>query len=607
MELIARGESPGHGRYRVGIEDGQIQAGQCAAALEHALHIRDSGGIQLIQIGKRRQGSKSTKGICRVRICQDLSVSIAGNGQLSTVEVSHNAAILCRGGIPGLGLTAGRGVCIDEPDLCNSGFCCRTLIPGIPGSQNRLCPLRRNDDIRPRGVIIHNRHDKGLGVLIQLCGLRCAALAVLHRCAIIGIDLVRSVGKGDRLSVDRYHGLSTVIGSQRCAGQGAAFHGLDLHHVTAVIIGPVIIQNLGVACYDLGAKRVHRRVLNVTGFALALVVIGDIKRLAAKLDIRPRRMAKGNRRQLRAVSCEIRPYHHQALRQRQLRKALTVREHSIGLRYLGHIPPGDVNAPQRVTAAEHDAGILQARGIPVGHVDRLKALAVLEHVMGILEAGHIPVLNTLYFCQASALHEHIVGFFQFGSIPAGGVHGSKGMVRPAIVHEHTGRFFQRRRIPCGIRSGTILSRTGIGPQINARERVTAIEHVAHVRYFAHIPRRDTDICQRLIEIEHIRHRSGIPCIQQIRVGDALERRQIAERPGRILIGKDKAVAVPGNNQVLFIRAQERCNSAGHGRVRGIPGCLPCARHMIIREGDGFQRILIQLRCRAGTEPCILCV
>ena len=347
-------------------------------------------------------------------------------------------------------------------------------------------------------------------------------MAVLHRCAIIGIDLVRSVGKGDRLSVDRHHGLSTVIGSQRCAGQGAAFHGLDLHHVTAVIRGPVIIQDLSVACYDLGAKRAYRRVLNVTGFALALVVIGDIKRLAAKLDIRPRRMVKGNRRQFRAVSCEIRPYHHQALRQRQLRKALTVREHGVGLCHLRHIPLGDVNTPQRVTAAEHDAGILQACCIPVGHVDRLKALAVLEHIMGILEAGHIPVLNTLHFCQPTALHEHVAGIFQFGGIPAGGVHGSKGMVRPAVVHEHTGRLFQRRRIPCGIRSGTILGCTGIGPQINARERVTAIEHVAHVRYLAHIPRRDADICQRLIEIEHIRHRGGIPCIQQIRVGDGLE-------------------------------------------------------------------------------------
>ena len=594
--------------------------------IDHHLRIHDiraidllQGGHTVIRLGKRPHG---------IRVCIDLSVSVTGDrqGLLICTQVYGDLTLIfhavhslvCRS-IPGC-FPGCRRVLIHDIDGLQqivvdrrsriAACICPVILPGVLLSQHRErrhLPLRRNNNIRLSDLIVHHRHDPCLGVLIQCHRFCCAALAVLHRCAIIGIGIFRGVGEGDCLPVDRHHRLSTVIGSLRCTRQGTAFHGLDLHHVTAVIIGPVIIQNLGVACYDLGAKRVHRRVLNVTGFALALVVIGDIKRLAAKLDIRPRRMAKGNRRQLRAVSCEIRPYHHQALRQRQLRKALTVREHSIGLRYLGHIPPGDVNAPQRVTAAEHDAGILQARGIPVGHVDRLKALAVLEHVMGILEAGHIPVLNTLYFCQASALHEHIVGFFQFGSIPAGGVHGSKGMVRPAIVHEHTGRFFQRRRIPCGIRSGTILSRTGIGPQINARERVTAIEHVAHVRYFAHIPRRDTDICQRLIEIEHIRHRSGIPCIQQIRVGDALERRQIAERPGRILIGKDKAIAVPGNDKALLIRAQERRNSPGHGRIRGIPGRLPCARHMVVREGDGLQRILIQLRCRTGTEPCILCV
>ena len=400
------------------------------------------------------------------------------------------------------------------------------------------------------------------------------------------------------------------MGSQGCTRQGAALYGLDLHHIATVIRGPVILQDLSVTCYDLRTQRIHRCVLDITCFALCLVVIIDIKRLAAKLDFRPSRMVEGNGSQLRAVSCEIRTYHRQALRQRQIRKALAVREHGVGLCHLGHIPFGDVNAPQGVAAAEHDTGILQARRIPVRHVNGLQALAILEHVMGILETGHIPALNAFHCCQASAFHEHVAGIFQFGSVPPGGVHSGKGMIFTAIVHKHTARVFQGIRVPRGILSGSVLSRTGIGLQINTRERIAAIEHVAHVCYFAHIPRCDADVRKLLVEVEHIRHRGGVPRIQQVCVRDRLECCQIAERTGRILVGEDKAIAITGKDKTLLICAQERRNGTGHRRVRSIPGRLARNRHMIIREGNGLQHILIQLRsiiaaAGIGAEPRIL--
>ena len=400
------------------------------------------------------------------------------------------------------------------------------------------------------------------------------------------------------------------MGSQGCTRQGAALYGLDLHHIATVIRGPVIIQNRLITCYDLRTQRLHRRIFDIAGCTFIFTVIFHDERTAAHLDICSGRMVKGNGSQFRAISRKAFANHDQALRKRQLSEAFAVDEHSIGFCHLRHIPLGDINALQGLAAAEHDTGILQARRIPVRHVNGLQALAILEHIIGILETGHIPALNAFHCCQASAFHEHVAGIFQFGSVPPGGVHSVKGMIFTAIVHKHTARVFQGSRVPRGILSGSVLSRTGIGLQINARKRVTAIEHVAHVRYLAHIPRRDTDICQRLIEIEHIRHCSGIPCIQQVCVGDALERRQAAERTGRTLVGEDKAIAVTGKDKTLLIRAQERRNGTGHRRVRSIPGRFARNRHMIIREGNVLQHILIQLRsiiaaAGIGAEPRIL--
>ena len=599
------------------------------ACIDHQLRVQDiraidllQGGHTVIRFGKRPHG---------IRVRKDLSVSVTGDRQGLLIRtqvygdltlIFHAVHRLVCGSIPGC-FPGCRRVLIHDIDGLQQivvdrrgGITvriCPVILPGILLSQHRdrgHLPFRRDDHVCLSDLIVHHRHDPCLGVLIQCHRLCGTALAVLHRSAIIDIVASCRCGEGDGLAVDRHHSLPAVMGSQGCTRQGAALYGLDLHHIATVIRGPVILQDLSVTCYNLRTQRIHRCVLDITCFALCLVVIIDIKRLAAKLDVRPSRMVEGNGSQLRAVSCEIRTYHRQALRQRQLRKALAVREHGVGLCHLGHIPFGDVNAPQGVAAAEHDAGILQARCVPVRHVNSLQALAVLEHIIGRLETGHIPALNAFHCCQASAFHEHVAGIFQFGSVPPGGVHSGKGMIFTAIVHKHTARVFQGSRVPRGILSGSVLSRTGIGLQINTRERIAAIEHVAHVCYFAHIPRCDADVRKLLVEVEHIRHRGGVPRIQQVCVRDRLECCQIAERTGRILVGEDKAIAVTGKDKTLLIRAQERRNGTGHRRGRSIPGRLACNRHMIIREGNVLQHILIQLRsiiaaAGIGAEPRIL--
>ena len=400
------------------------------------------------------------------------------------------------------------------------------------------------------------------------------------------------------------------MGSLGCTRQGAALYGLDLHHIATVIRGPVIIQNRLITCYDVSTQWLLRRIFDIAGCAFIFTVIFHDERTAAHLDICSGRMVKGNGSQFRAISRKAFANHDQALRKRQLSEAFAVDEHSIGFCHLRHIPLGDTNALQGLAAAEHDTGILQARRIPVRHVNGLQALAILEHVMGILETGHIPSLNAFHCCQASAFHEHVVGIFQFGSVPPGGVHSGKGMIFTATVHKHTACVFQGSRVPRGILSGSVLSRTGIGLQINTRERIAAIEHVAHVCYFAHIPRCDADVRKLLVEVEHIRHRGGVPRIQQVCVRDRLECCQIAERTGGILVGEDKAIAVTGKDKTLLICAQERRNGTGHRRVRSIPGRFARNRHMIIREGNVLQHILIQLRsiiAAAGisAEPRIL--
>ena len=610
-ELIVPTEDAVEVRHLRCIEAAQIQRLDIIQIIEHGLHVRDVGGIQLIQSGKGRQIGKCIERACGIRICQDLTVSVAGNDQLRAVDISLNAAILRRRSIPGLRFIAGRGVCVHQFYLSNSRLSCSTLIPCTLFRQYRHDPLRRNNDIRLRSLIIHRRHGPCHGVLIQRHSLCGTALAVLYRDTVIGVYIGR--GEGDRLAVDRHNSLLAIIGSQWRTRQGAALDVLDLHLIAAVIGGPVISQHLIVAGHDLRPQRRHRRILDVTGRPFILTVIIDDKGIAAKLYSCPGRMVKGNRRQLRTLCRKTIANHRQALRQCQLRKALAVGEHCLGhclgrilgSRHLRHIPLGDINVLQRLTAAEHDAGIFQARCVPVRHVNSLQALAILEHIIGRLEVGHVPALNAFHCCQASAFHEHVAGIFQFGSVPPGGVHSGKGMIFTAIVHKHTARVFQGSRVPRGILSGSVLSRTGIWLQINTRERIAAIEHVAHVCYFAHIPRCDADVRKLLVEVEHIRHRGGVPRIQQIRVRDRLECCQIAERTGRILVGEDQSIAVTGKDQTLLICAQERRNGTGHRRIRSIPGRLARNRHMIIREGNVLQHILIQLRSGAGTEPRIL--
>ena len=371
-----------------------------------------------------------------------------------------------------------------------------------------------------------------------------------------------------------------------------------------MIRGPVIIQNILVGGYDLRAHRIHRRILDIPGCTFTLTVILDDKSLAAKLNIRSGRLVKGNSLQFRAVSGKVISNHHQVLRQRQIREAFAVREHRTGARHLRHIPLGNIDAAQGLTAAEHNACIFQACGIPVGDIDRLQLLAILEHVLGILETVHIPVLNTFYRCQASAFHEHIAGIFQLGGIPTGGVYGSQRVFLPAVVHKHFGCILQGSRIPRGILPGAILRGTGIFLQVNTRKGVTIEEHVAHVRYLAHIPGADTDICQRLIGTEHIRHCGSVPRIQQVCIGYRFERRQIAECLGGILIGKDQPIAVTGQDQAGLICTQIRCNGTGRGRIRSVPGCLARNRNMVIREGNRLQLRFVQPHGRVGPEPGI---
>ena len=315
-----------------GIPVGDIDRLQVSVLREHTARVDHQLRIQDIRAGDLFQGAHAVIGLGHrphgIRVRKNLSVSVTGDreGLLICAQIHCDLTAVCNavhslvgGGIPGC-LTGRRRVLIHDIDGFQQIIVDRrggipirirpVILPGIFFGQHWdgdgvSRPLRRDDHVCLSDSIVHHRHDPCLGILIQCFSLSCTVLAVLNRCAIIGIVFICSIGEGDRLSVDRYHSLPAVIGSQRCARQGTAHNGLDLYLVTAVIRGPVIIQNLSVTCYNLRTQRIYRCVLDITCFALRLVVIVDIKRFAAKLDVRPSRMVEGNGRQLRAVSCEI--------------------------------------------------------------------------------------------------------------------------------------------------------------------------------------------------------------------------------------------------------------------------------------------------------------
>ena len=135
-ELIVPTEDAVEVRHLRCIEAAQIQRLDIIQIIEHGLHVRDVGGIQLIQSGKGRQRGKSVERTRRIRICHNLSGPVTGNDQLSAVNVTHNAAVLRRRSIPGFGRCA--AVAIDDFNFRDNILCRSTLIPRILSRQGRF-------------------------------------------------------------------------------------------------------------------------------------------------------------------------------------------------------------------------------------------------------------------------------------------------------------------------------------------------------------------------------------------------------------------------------------------------------------------------------------
>ena len=135
-ELLISTEDAVEIRHLRGVKAAQIQCLDRRQAIEHGLHDRDVGRIQLIQPGELRQRAKCVECAGGVRIRHDLPVPIAGKDQLSAVNVTHNAAVLRRRSIPGFGRCA--AVDIDDFNFRDNILCRSTLIPRILSRQGRF-------------------------------------------------------------------------------------------------------------------------------------------------------------------------------------------------------------------------------------------------------------------------------------------------------------------------------------------------------------------------------------------------------------------------------------------------------------------------------------
>ena len=187
-ELIVPTEDAVEVRHLRCIEAAQIQRLDIIQIIEHGLHVRDVGGIQLIQSGKGRQRGKSVERTRRIRICHNLSGSVTGQNELLPIRalhhIGHNGLILCGRSIPGLDLISGSGIAILQLNLGNGRLRCTAGIPRIlriqlrrgltghnhrlPGRRLMIGPLRHlHGDVGRTGTLL--RHGDLIAIHLHRC------------------------------------------------------------------------------------------------------------------------------------------------------------------------------------------------------------------------------------------------------------------------------------------------------------------------------------------------------------------------------------------------------------------------------------------------------
>ena len=187
-ELIVPTEDAVEVRHPRCIEAAQIQRLDIIQIIEHGLHVRDVGGIQLIQSGKGRHIGKCIERACGIRICHNLSGPVTGQNELLPIRalqhIGHNGLILCGRSIPGLDLISDSSIAILQLNLGNGRLRCTAGIPRIfriqlrrgltghnhrlPGRRLMIGPLRHlHGDVGSTGILL--RHGDLIAIHLHRC------------------------------------------------------------------------------------------------------------------------------------------------------------------------------------------------------------------------------------------------------------------------------------------------------------------------------------------------------------------------------------------------------------------------------------------------------